>query len=103
MTWDRKERRSVPRDVPEDMLSPSEAERLEAEIEHNQRQRIKEAILELLRENPREIYLAARELIAQLRDDADLEIGRKLRRLYTQIAILAVVGLAAVGWWFTHR
>lgn len=80
----------------------SEVDRLEAEIEDMHRRRIKAAILELLREHPREIYAAALEIIKQFRDDTDREIGRRIRNIFGVLAVLVLLGLIGIGYYWRH-
>lgn len=87
----------------DEKLTREQSERLEEEIERNARERIKRAILELLKEHPKEIYAAALELIKQLRNETDRQIGLRIRGLFTSLFILAIVGLAALGYWWTKH
>lgn len=82
--------------------SNAETERLDAEIEEMHRRRVKAAILELLRENPREIYAAALEIMKQARDDTDREIGRRIRNMFAVVLLLLILGLVGVGYYWRH-
>ncbi len=87
----------------EEKLDREKIKLLEAEIEAERKRHIKEAILELLKEHPKEIYQAALEILRQLRDETDRGLGRRIRKLLATLLILAIVGLAAVGYYWIHR
>ena len=86
----------------EEKLTRESAERLEAEILAERKRVFKEALLELLKEHPREIYAAVLEVIRQMRADSDRRIllrGRHLREL----AALVLLGLVALIWYWTRH
>ncbi len=83
--------------------STAEVARLEAEIEAERKRHIKEAILELLKENPREIYAAWREIVKQMGDDTDRAIGKRIRAQAVTLVLFVILGLAALGYyWAKH-
>ena len=87
----------------EERLSREDAERLEAEIRDRRKREFKEALVELMREHPREIYAAVLEVMKLLREDAHRALGRRIEQLLVALLVLAIVGLGAIGYWWTHR
>lgn len=87
----------------EEKLNREQAERLEAEIREQRKREYREALLELLKDCPEEIYSCVIEVIKRLRADAHREIGRRAEGMMTKIGILVLLGLAAIGYWWTRH
>lgn len=86
----------------DERLSRAAADKLEAEILAERKRVFKEALLELLKEHPKEIYIAALEVIKQLRTDSDRRILARARHL-RELAVLVLLAGVALTWYWTRH
>ena len=84
-------------------LNREAAERLEIEIREARKREFKEALRELLDECPEELYSCVMEVIKRLRDEGHRELGKRVMRLMVTAGILVLMGLGAIGYWWTRH
>lgn len=86
----------------DEKLSRTEADRLEIEIREQRKEEFKQALRELLKECPEELYSCVLEVVKRLRDDGHRELGRRVLGIVATLGILALLGLAVIGHWWTR-
>ena len=86
----------------EEKLTREAARRLEAEILAERKRVFKEALLELLKECPEAIYACVLEVMKRLKADSDHRVLRRARHL-RELAVLVLLGMAALTWYWTRH
>lgn len=86
----------------DERLSRDDSDRLEKEILDERKRLYKEALLELMKENPEEIYSCTLEVLKRLRADTDRRILQRARHM-KEFAVLFLIGLVALAWYWTRH
>ena len=86
----------------EEKLTREAARRLEAEILAERKRVFKEALLELLKECPEAIYACVLEVMKRLKADSDHRVLHRARHL-RELAVLVLLGMAALTWYWTRH